>query len=128
MTEVLENLRVGELWIHRPWEHIESIVDFVNNPVRDFKGNRSATVESIRNRFSLEYYKYAKKLEEIALRKGINIQELYVGRQIGEFFVLSPDRSWHLFDLIPNSDKTKEFKPNSRKIKRVGLCQLNRCF
>lgn len=122
LTEVLENLRVGELWMHRPWEHIEFIVDFVNNPASDFKGDRRATIESIRDRFSWEYYKYAKKLEEIALSKKINIQEPYAGRQIGEFFVLSPDKQWYLYDLIPNSDKTKEFKP-IQESQEIGLVE-----
>ncbi len=110
LTEVLENLEVRELWMHRPWEHIEEIVKFVDRN-SNFKGDKRATVDSIRDRFSWEYYQYAKELEKIALSEKISIQEPYEGKKIGQFCILSPNQSWHLFDLIPNSDKTKEFKP-----------------
>lgn len=120
LTEVLENLEVGELWIHRPWKYIPCIIDFVNNPSNRFRMDKRTTLESIRNRFSWEYYRYAKELEEIAIRKGIKIKEPYAGSKIGEFLVLSPDENWHLFDLIPNSDKTKEFRLTQEN-HRVGF-------
>ncbi len=116
LTEVLENLEVRELWMHRPWEYIEEIVKFVDKN-SDFKEDKRATVDSIRDRFSWKYYQYTKELEKIALSKKISIKEPYVGKKIGEFCVLSPDRSWHLFDLIPSSDKTKEFKPTEENQK-----------
>ncbi|MGN8519651.1 MBL fold metallo-hydrolase [Helicobacter pylori] len=64
LTEVLENLEVRELWMHRPWEHIEEIVKFVDRN-SNFKGDKRATVDSIRDRFSWEYYQYAKELEKL---------------------------------------------------------------
>lgn len=77
-------------------------------------------MDSIRDRFSWDYYQYAKELEKIALSKKISVQEPYAGKKIGEFCILSPSQSWHLFDLIPNSDKTKEFKPTKENPKSDG--------
>ena len=101
LTEVLENLKVGELWIHRPWAYID-------NPQTQFLRDKRTTIQSIKDRFQWEYYRYAKELELIANKKRITINEPYENSRIGEFIVLSPNKKWHLYDLIPNSDKTKE--------------------
>lgn len=107
LTEVLENLKVGELWIHRPWEYIEYIINYIEqNPNLNIDGR--ITKESLKKRFENEYYKYAKELENIADKKGIKIKEPYENCMIGEFRVLSPNKKWYLHDLIPSSDKTKE--------------------
>lgn len=109
LTEVLNNLEVGELWIHRPWEHVEYIIDYIKqNPDLNIDGR--ITEESLKERFENEYYKYAKELENIANEKGIAIKEPYEGCKIGYFTVLSPSKEWHLYDLIPNSYKTKEIQ------------------
>lgn len=109
LTEVLENLKVGELWIHRPWEHVKYIIDYIKqNPDLNIDGR--ITEESLKKRFENEYYKYAKELELIANKKGIDIKEPYEGCEIGDFIVLSPNKKWHLYNLIPNSDKTKEIQ------------------
>ena len=109
LTEVLENLKVGELWIHRPWEYVEYIIDYIKqNPDLNIDGR--ITEESLKKRFENEYYKYAKELESIAKKKGIDIKEPYKGCKIGDFIVLSPNKDWYLQYLIPNSDKTKEIQ------------------
>ncbi|MCQ2786209.1 MBL fold metallo-hydrolase [Helicobacter pylori] len=41
LTEVLKNLEVRELWMHRPWEYIEEIVKFVDKN-SNFKGDKRA--------------------------------------------------------------------------------------
>ena len=110
LTEVLENLEVGELWIHRPWLYVNEIVKHVDNSDTKFLRDKRTTIQSIKDRFQWEYYKYAKELENIANRKGIAIKEPYEGCKIGDFIVLSPSKNWHLFNLIPNSDKTKEIQ------------------
>lgn len=110
LTEVLENLEVGELWIHRPWLYVNEIVKHVDNSDTKFLRDKRTTIQSIKDRFQWEYYKYAKELENIANKKGITIKEPYEGCKIGDFIVLSPSKNWHLFNLIPNSDKTKEIQ------------------
>lgn len=124
LTEVLENLKVGELWIHRPWLYVDKIVECVDNSgTRD----KRTTIQSIKDRFQLEYYKYAKELENIAKEKGIKINEPYENCMIGEFRVLSPNKEWYLYDLIPNSDKTQEIqsvKNTSANFLKLGLEKL----
>lgn len=115
LTEVLENLKVGELWIHKPWEYIEYIIDYIKqNPHLNIDGR--ITEKSLKKRFENEYYKYAKKLEYIANKRGIAIKEPYQGCKIGDFTVLSPNKDWYLQDLIPNSTKTKEISTQDFKI------------
>lgn len=110
LTEVLNNLEVGELWIHRPWLYVNEIVKHVDNSETKFLRDKRTNIQSIKDRFQWEYYKYAKELELIANKKGIAIKEPYEGCKIGDFIVLSPSKNWHLFNLIPNSDKTKEIQ------------------
>ncbi len=110
LTEVLENLKVGELWIHRPWLYIEEIVKYVDSAQAPFLRDKRTTIQSIKDRCQWEYYKYAKELESIAKKKGIAIKEPYQGYKIGIFSILSPSKNWHLYDLIPNSDKTREIQ------------------
>lgn len=114
LTEVLKNCEVGELWIHRPWQYIDKIINYIkDNPNVSIDGR--VTKESLKKRFENEYYKYAKELEDIANKRRIVIKEPYQGCQIGSFYVLSPNEEWHLFDLILNSDKTQEITTESYK-------------
>ena len=130
LTEVLENLNVGELWIHRPWEYVEYIIDYIKqNPNLNIDGR--ITEDSLKKRFENEYYKYAKELELIANKKGIAIKEPYEGCKIGDFIVLSPSENWHLYDLIPNSDKTKEIQSmedSKPDLTKLGLEKLFSIF
>lgn len=50
LTEVLENLKVGELWMHRPWEYAEEIVDFANDPNSPFKIDGRTTINSLKKK------------------------------------------------------------------------------
>lgn len=107
LTEVLENFDIGELWIHIPWIYIEEIVKYVDSAQTPFLRDKRTTIQSIKDRFQWEYYKYAKELESIAKKKGIAIKEPYEVCKIGDFIVLSPNKAWYLQYLTPNSDKTK---------------------
>lgn len=127
LTEVLENLKVGQLWIHRPWLYVDEIVEHVDNSETPFIRDKRTTIQSIKDRFQWEYYKYAKKLESIANKKRIIIKEPYQGCQIGDFIVLSPNKKWYLYDLIPNSDKTQEIQSvedSSPNFLKLGLEKL----
>lgn len=114
LTEVLENLEVKELWIHRPWKYSEEIIKFIKNS-EEYEIDGRVTIKSFEERLSGEYYKYAKQLECLAIEKGILIKEPYEGASIGEFKVLSPNKDWHLYDLIVKSNKTKEIKQSDMK-------------
>lgn len=101
LSVVLENLRVGELWIHRPWNYTKKIIDY-------FKDER-ITENSLRERFK-KSYSFVYPLEELAKDKKIKIKEPFQGEAIGIFEVLSPEKEWYLYELLPNSPKTPEPK------------------
>lgn len=102
LSVVLEELEIGELWLHRPWNHTKEIIDH-------FHDGR-ITEESLARRFKEDGFPYAHALEEIAIQKGITINEPYQGSKIGEFYVLSPSRDWYLHELIPDFNKTPQKK------------------
>jgi len=98
LSVVLEKLKVGELWIYRPWRNTEFMTDF-------FKDGR-ITEKSLKERFQ-KAFKYSFELEKIAEEKGIEIHEPYRDSKIGDFSVLSPSIEWYL-DLLLESKKTPE--------------------
>ncbi|MBI5920191.1 MAG: MBL fold metallo-hydrolase [Betaproteobacteria bacterium] len=95
---VIEQLTVGEVWIHRPWEYAEEIRHW-------FKDGR-ITDESLANRLK-DLLAHAYRLEELADEKDIPVYEPYAGAKIGDFYVLSPDQDWYL-ELVPQFNKTPE--------------------
>ena len=108
LRTVLEELNVGCLWMHRPWLYADELIDnftHFRNPDRLAKRLR-------------ECYPNLAALEEIALNRGIRIEEPFAGAQIGAFRVLSPTKE-DLFEYILESEKTPEsnsYKEESRGI------------
>ena len=70
LAVVLENLKVGELWMHKPWEHTTDIARMF----RDGRVSDMSVREAVRR--SLES---ARDLERIASRRGIPIVEPFTG-------------------------------------------------
>lgn len=92
---VLEELEVGELWMHKPWDHASKIInDIVDGRV---------TQQSLSKRIE-GFVKTAKEVAELAAEKGIQIREPFQGEQIGCFRVLSPSKEWYI-ELLKNFDK-----------------------
>jgi len=101
LSVVMEELEVGEVWIHRPWEYAHILLDY-------FKDGRT-TVESLR-RMLREKFCSSYALEEIANSKWIPVKEPFQGEWIGAFHVMSPSKEWYLHELIPDFNKTPEKK------------------
>ena len=97
---VLENLSVGELWLHRPWEHSKKICDA-------FKDGR-ITDNSLSERLK-DALNHACALEKFAIDNDIPIYEPFQGAKIGEFVVLSPSKKQYQ-ELIPEFNKSPEQK------------------
>jgi len=97
---VLEQLTVGEVWVHRPWEYASEILHRFND--------QRITNESLAVRFK-DQLSYPYRLEEIAQKKGVPVYEPFAGSRIGDFLVLSPTIDWYL-ELIPQFNKTPEAK------------------
>jgi beta-lactamase superfamily II metal-dependent hydrolase len=99
LSVVLEELDVGELWMHRPWKYASGIL-------KHFSDGRM-TDNSLSDRLKEKLYA-AYSLEELAKEKNIQIYEPFQGNRIGEFIVLSPEKGWYLHELTPEFDKSPE--------------------
>lgn len=97
LRTILEEFEVGQLWMLRPWNYAEEIIDRFAN---------FTSVDNLKRRLR-EIYPNLAALEEIALEKGIPISEPFQGVGIGAFKVLAPSRSRYL-DTIVESERTPE--------------------
>ncbi len=100
LSVVLENLNVGELWMHRPWLYAGSIRELFS----DGRITDNSLAERIKSALNA-----AKNIEEIAENRGIRIYEPFEGEKIGCFTVLSPNKDWYL-SLLPDFRSTPEVK------------------
>jgi len=103
LAVVLEQLTVGEVWVHRPWEYATEIRQW-------FKDGR-ITDQSLADRLK-DLLSHAYRLEELAKEKGIPVYEPFVGAKIGDLYVLSPGKEWYL-ELIPQFNKTPDARSTS---------------
>lgn len=97
LKKVLEDCRVTELWMLRPWNYTAELID-------KFAYYRNEM--NLANKLK-EIYPYIAELEEIAQRKGIPIYEPFQGAKIGCFTVLAPRKERYL-DLIVQSENTPD--------------------
>ena len=108
---VLEQLSVGELWMHRPWQYAGHIKDaFVDGRITD---------NSLGERLKDEM-EHAYALEKIATDRGVKIFQPFSGCKIGEFTVLSPTECLYK-ELIPEFDKSPEQKEVSALAKAIEM-------
>jgi beta-lactamase superfamily II metal-dependent hydrolase len=101
LSIVLEELNVGTLWMHRPWQHSHLILEYF----RDGRITNQSLKDRLQGKMSDAY-----KLEQLALKKGVTIKEPFQGMQIGEFYILSPERDWYIHDLIAEFEKSPDQK------------------
>ncbi len=111
LAAVLEDLDVGELWMHRPWEHSAVIR-------AHFKHGRT-TDEALAQRLKARM-EPAYRLEEMAMEKGIPVREPFQGDAIGPFWVLSPPQEWYVDELIPALEKSPGQKSAQTTTKGTG--------
>lgn len=101
LRQVLNHCSVGELWIHKPWDHSEH--------VRDLFHDGRMTDNSLSERL-MQGYTYAYELVQLAEEKGIAIREPFAGRQ-------SEDRC--LTVLGPTIDYYRELLPDFARSPRA---------
>ena len=94
---VLEQFDVGILWILRPWEYADELID---------RFTRFTNVENLKRRFR-EVYPTIDTLESIAIERNITMAEPFQGASIGAFTALSPTKE-HFLNMVVESDKTPE--------------------
>ena len=110
LRPILENFEIGTLWMLRPWEYAEELLD-------RFENYESA--EYLRRKLRSLYPNLA-ALEDIANQNGIEIREPFQGQMIGSFYVLAPTKARFL-DLVVASEKTPEIAADDPMAKKVGL-------
>ena len=97
LQTVLEEFEVSELWMLRPWDYVDELID---------RFARFTNKENLKKRLK-EIYPNIDALEEIAEEKDIPIYEPFQGKKIGDFTVLAPKKERYL-DLIVESEKTPQ--------------------
>lgn len=101
LSVVLEQLSVGELWMHRPWLYSAEIREYF----KDKRITDKSLAERLQAKMGAAY-----KLEELATKLQIPIFEPYEGHTIGLFTVLGPNIEYYL-NLTPQFAKSPEAKP-----------------
>lgn len=96
LETVLEELEVGELWIHQPWDHCQGLA----GKFQDGRITDNSIGERLRTNLEAAY-----RLVRLAERKGIPIHEPFTGLSFagGTVKVLGPSQSFYE-DLIPSFD------------------------
>lgn len=97
LATILEGFTVGTLWMLRPWLYANELLPY-------FSRYNSAVNLAARLR---DDYSYLNTLEEIAIRRGLDIQAPFQGREIGPFTVLAPTPGRY-GQLIVESEKTPQ--------------------
>jgi beta-lactamase superfamily II metal-dependent hydrolase len=97
LRSLFEHFEVGELWMLRPWDYADELID---------RFKRFTSIENLEKRLK-DLYPNILALEELAKENNVPIFEPFQGASIGEFIVLSPSKDLYL-DLIVDSEKTPE--------------------
>jgi hypothetical protein len=97
LRTILTEFRVGRLWMLRPWNYAEEIIDRFAN---------LSSVDNLKRRLR-DIYPNLAALEKIALENNIPISEPFQGANIGAFRILAPTRTRYL-DAIVESERTPE--------------------
>ena len=98
LREVIKALRVGGIWMNRPWLYASSIIGA-------FKDHRM-TEASLEQRLR-EEYPILVEIEEIATDRQIPVHGAFQGKRVGAFTILAPSRHRYL-QLIPEFSRTPE--------------------
>lgn len=100
---ILEELEIGELWMHKPWDHASHII----KDILDGRVTQNSLIKRIKSSVRM-----AKEIEKIATEKNIKIYEPVQGCRIGSYFhVLSPSKKWYI-ELLKNFNKIPPTKSN----------------
>ncbi len=113
LRKVLDEFDVSELWMLRPWEYADEIID---------RFSRFSDVDNLKKRLK-EVFPHIAALEDIALEREIPMLEPFQGSKIGVFEVLAPTKERYL-DLIVQSDKTPEAVAEAEQATQAALVRM----
>jgi hypothetical protein len=94
LAMVPEKLKVGQLWMHRPWEYCDAVFRYLLDPTMPAE----RLTARVRDKMDAAF-----RLYESAVLAGVRVHEPFLGAQIGAFHVMSPDREWYAISLLPNA-------------------------
>lgn len=97
LKKVLEEFKVGILWMNRPWNHIQPLL-----PLFEYEYTETGLTQRLKKDFP-----YTAELEKLAKEKEIEIRDAFQGARIGEFTILAPSQKRYV-QLIVDSEKTPE--------------------
>jgi beta-lactamase superfamily II metal-dependent hydrolase len=100
LRRILENFRVGTVWIHQPWNHAAKLVD-------SFK--HRWTEQGLANHLRNECFPIVAEICDAAVAQGAELREPFQGQTIGPFRVLAPSLSRYL-ELVPEMSRTPASK------------------
>lgn len=101
LSVVLEQLSVGQLWMHQPWNYSEDIFHYF----RDGRITSDSLAKRLQAKMGAAY-----ALEKLAEEKRIPVYEPFAGSRIGIFTVLSPEQYRYVHELIPEFEKSPELR------------------
>jgi beta-lactamase superfamily II metal-dependent hydrolase len=101
LRTVVEQLEIGKIWMHRPWNHWTDL----KHSIKDGRITKDSFGERLKNA-----YQYAYEIEQIALKKKIEIFAPHQGCSYSQndetiLQVMGPGKDFYL-SLIQTSDKT----------------------
>ena len=116
LAEVIENLNVGALWIHQPWNHTEDI----SKMFKDGRVTDMSVREAIRK--SLDA---AMSVEQLAKKRGVPITEPFTGTCAADVHVIGPTLDYYE-SLLPGFRSTPEPKVQSSIFQKMVEAAKNR--
>lgn len=112
LSVVLDEMEVGELWMHQPWDYSSEICGYF----RDGRITDASLGARLQAKMSAAY-----QLEQLAKAKGVKICEPFEGALIGGIFhVLSPGENWYVHTLVPEFEKSPELKKTAMESSDLG--------
>jgi beta-lactamase superfamily II metal-dependent hydrolase len=112
LRNVVEELKVGKIWMHRPWHYWNDLKD----SIIDGRITKTSFTEKLK-----EAYQFAHDLEELAIAKKIEIFHPHQGSSYSEhdeniLTILGPGKDFYL-SLIQASQKTPEMEVSESIVK-----------
>lgn len=104
LSVIMEQMEVGELWLHRPWQYSNVILNYF----KDGRITDNSLAERLKEKMAAAY-----ALEQLAQKNNVPIYEPYQGATVGNFTVLSPEKDWYIHTLIAEFTKSPEQKASA---------------
>ncbi|RFU47066.1 ComEC/Rec2 family competence protein [Paraburkholderia sp. DHOC27] len=111
LSIVLEQLSVGQLWMHQPWNYSDDIRHYF----RDGRITSDSLAKRLQAKMGAAY-----ALEKLAEKKQIPVYEPFAGSRIGIFTVLSPGQYRYVHELIPEFEKSPELQAAKEMMKSAA--------